>query len=137
MAFSQDSDLVALVPDILDFGITSFATEHAKAQTDLTRTIRNEWWYKKQIPGEMEPEYLTDSQWTRCNAYLVLWKFALPQLTNWVQDDRFLNMIQFYQQRYQEELTAVFADGVEYDDDNSGTIEDDERGIVSYGRLTR
>jgi len=34
-------------------------------------------------------------------------------------------------------LVAVFADGVEYDDDNSGTIEDDERGIVSYGRLTR
>jgi hypothetical protein len=137
MAFSQDSDLVALVPDILDFGITSFATEHAKAQTDLTRTIRNEWWYKKQIAGEMNPAYLTDSQWTRCNAYLVLWKYALPQLTNWVQDDRFLNMITFYQQRYNEELVAVFADGVEYDDDNSGTIEDDERGIVSYGRLTR
>jgi hypothetical protein len=137
MAFSQDSDLVALVPDILDFGITSFATEHAKAQTDLTRTIRNEWWYKKQIAGEMNPAYLTDSQWTRCNSYLVLWKYALPQLTNWVQDDRFLNMITFYQQRYNEELVAVFADGVEYDDDNSGTIEDDERGIVSYGRLTR
>jgi hypothetical protein len=85
----------------------------------------------------MVPAYLTDSQWTRCNAYLVLWKFALPQLTNWVQDDRFLNMITFYQQRYNEELVAVFADGVEYDDDNSGTIEDDERGIVSYGRLTR
>ena len=137
MAFSQDSDLVALVPDILGFGITSFATEHAKAETDLTRTIRNEWWYKKQIPGEMNASYLTDSQWTRCNAYLVLWKFALPQLTNWVQDDRFLNMINFYQQRYQEELVAVFADGVEYDDDASGTIEDDEKGIVSYGRLTR
>jgi hypothetical protein len=85
----------------------------------------------------MNPAYLTDSQWTRCNAYLVLWKFALPQLTNWVQDDRFLNMINFYQQRYQEELTAVFADGVEYDDDASGTIEDDEKGIVAYGRLTR
>lgn len=137
MAFSQDSDLVALVPDILDFGITSFATEHAKAETDLTRTIRNEWWYKKQIPGEMNASYLTDSQWTRCNAYLVLWKFALPQLTNWVQDDRFLNMINFYKQRYEEELVAVFADGVEYDDDASGTIEDDEKGIVSYGRLTR
>ena len=137
MAFSQDSDLVALVPDILDFGITSFSTEHAKAQTDLTRTIRNEWWYKKGIKGEMVASYLTDSQWTRCNAYLVLWKFALPQLTNWVQDDRFLNMITFYQQRYHEELSAVFADGVEYDDDNSGSIEDDEKGIVSYGRLTR
>lgn len=137
MAFSQDSDLVALVPDILGFGITSFSTEHAKAQTDLTRTIRNEWWYKKGIKGEMVASYLTDSQWTRCNAYLVLWKFALPQLTNWVQDDRFINMITFYQQRYHEELSAVFADGVEYDDDNSGSIEDDEKGIVSYGRLTR
>jgi hypothetical protein len=46
-------------------------------------------------------------------------------------------MINFYQQRYQEELVAVFADGVEYDDDASGTIEDDEKGIVAYGRLTR
>jgi hypothetical protein len=46
MAFSQDSDLVALVPDILQFGISSFAAEHAKAEVDLLRTIRNEWWYR-------------------------------------------------------------------------------------------
>jgi hypothetical protein len=54
-----------------------------------------------------------------------------------VENDRFLGMIDFYKQRYEEELVAVFADGVEYDDDNSGSIEDDERNIVSYGRLTR
>ena len=35
MAFSNDADLVALVPDILTFGITSFSTEHAKAEADL------------------------------------------------------------------------------------------------------
>jgi hypothetical protein len=137
MAFSNDSDLVALVPDILTFGITSFASEHAKAQADLERTIRNQWWYKKGIAGEMNPAYLTDSQWTYCNSYLVLWKYALPPLTNWVQDDRFLNMIDFYKNRYEEELVAVFNDGVEYDDDNSGTIDDDEKNIVSFGRLTR
>jgi hypothetical protein len=137
MAFSQDSDLVALVPDILQFGISSFSAEHAKAEADLLRTIRNEWWYRKGLPGEMVTAYLTESQWTRCNVYLVLWKFALPQLTNWVENDRFLGMIDFYKQRYEEELVAVFADGVEYDDDNSGSIEDDERNIVSYGRLSR
>jgi hypothetical protein len=137
MAFSQDSDLVALVPDILDFGITSFATEHAKAQTDLTRTIRNEWWYKKQIPGEMNPAYLTDSQWTRCNSYLVLWKYALPQLTNWVDGDRFKEMLDFYKMRYEEEISDIFKDGIEYDDDNSGTIDADEKEIVSFGRLVR
>ena len=137
MAFSNDTDLVALVPDILTFGITSFATEHAKAEADLTRTIRNQWWYKKGISGEMDASLLTDAQWTYCNSYLVLWKYALPQLTNWVQDDRFLNMISFYKQRYEEELVAVFNDGVEYDDDQSGTVEGDEKEAVSFGRLTR
>jgi hypothetical protein len=46
-------------------------------------------------------------------------------------------MIDFYKNRYEEELVAVFNDGVEYDDDNSGTIDDDEKNIVSFGRLTR
>ena len=51
MAFSQDSDLTALIPDILTFGITSFSDEHARAEADLIRTIRNEWWHKKGIKG--------------------------------------------------------------------------------------
>ena len=137
MAFSQDSDLVALIPDILDFGITSFATEHAKAEADLIRTIRNEWWHKKGIGGEMNSAYLTDTQFTRCNSYLVLWKYALPQLTNWVDDDRFLQMIDFYKARYGEELDAVFQDGVEYDADNDGTVTDKEKEPVALNRLDR
>ena len=137
MAFSQDSDLVALIPDILDFGITSFATEHAKAEADLIRTIRNEWWHKKGIGGEMNSAYLTDTQFTRCNSYLVLWKYALPQLTNWVDDDRFLRMIDFYKVRYGEELDAVFADGVEYDADNDGSVTDKEKEIIALNRLDR
>ena len=111
MAFSDDSNLVELVPDILDFGITSFSDEHARAQADIEREIRNRWWHRKGIAGEMESAYLTNSQWTRANSYLVLWKYALPQLTNWVDDDRFLQMIDFYKARYGEELDAVFQDG--------------------------
>jgi len=137
MAFSQDSDLVALIPDILDFGITSFADEHARAEADLIRTIRNEWWHKKGIGGEMNSDYLTESQFTRCNSYLVLWKYALPQLTNWVDGDRFKEMLDFYKMRYEEEIADIFKDGIEYDADNSGTIDDDEKEIVSFGRLVR
>ena len=137
MAFSQDSDLVALIPDILTFGITSFADEHARAEADLIRTIRNEWWHKKGIKGEMVSSYLTDSQWTRCNTYLVLWKYVLPQLTNWVEGDRFKEMLDFYKVRYEEEISDIFKDGVEYDDDNSGSIDDDEKTIVAFGRLVR
>jgi len=137
MAFSTDSDLTDIVPDILTLGITSFADEHPKAQADIEREIRNRWWEKRGISGELNPDYLTDSQWTRTSVYLVLWKYALPQLTNWVDGDRFQSMIDFYKARYAEEIEAVFQDGVEYDDDNSGTIEGDEKTPINHGRLIR
>ena len=85
----------------------------------------------------MNPSYLTDSQWTRSASYLVLWKYALPQLTNWVDDDRFLAMIDFYKARYGEEIDAVFQDGVEYDADNDGQVTDKEKEIVPINRLNR
>ena len=137
MAFSTDNDLLKIVPDILSLGINSFVLEHPKAQADIEREIRNRWWEKRGISGELNPEYLTDSQWTQAAAYLVLWKYALPQLTNWVDGDRFQNMIGFYKSRYAEEIEAVFQDGVEYDDDNSGTIEGDEKTPINHGRLIR
>jgi len=137
MAFSTDSNLTELVPDILDFGITAFTDEHTRAQADIEREIRNRWWHRKGIKGEMNASYLTESQWTRSAAYLVLWKYALPQLTNWVDDDRFLQMIDFYKARYGEELEAVFADGVEYDADDDGSVTDKEKEVINLKRLDR
>ena len=137
MAFSSDADLMDIVPDILSFGIDSFSSDHAKAQADIERKIRADWWDKRGFSGELKAQYLTDSQWTRANAYLVLWKYALPQLTNWVDNDRFLGMIDFYKSRFAEEIEAVFKDGVEYDDDNNGTIDDDEKTPINDGRLVR
>ena len=137
MAFSSDADLLNITPDILSFGIDSFSSDHAKAQADIERKIRADWWDKRGFSGELKPQYLTDSQWTRANAYLVLWKYALPQLTNWVDGDRFQGMIDFYKSRFSEEIEAVFKDGVEYDDDNNGTIDDDEKTPINDGRLVR
>ena len=137
MAFSSDADLMDIIPDILSFGIDSFSTDHAKAQADIERKIRADWWDKRGFSGELKAQYLTDSQWTRANAYLVLWKYALPQLTNWVDGDRFQGMIDFYKSRFAEELEAVFKDGVEYDADSSGTISDEEKTPINDGRLVR
>lgn len=137
MAFSTDSDLTDIVPDILTLGIASFADEHAKAQSDIEREIRNRWWEKRGISGELNTSLLTEAQWTRSAVYLVLWKYALPQLTNWVDGDRFQNMIDFYKSRYGEELEAVFQDGVEYDADDNNVIDDSEKAAVNHGRLVR
>lgn len=137
MAFSTDSDLTAIIPDILQLGISSFSGEHAKAEADIKREIRRRWWPRTGYSGEMDDTLLTDTQWTRANAYLVLWKYALPQLTNWVDGDRYREMLNFYRDMYAQELEAVFGDGVEYDYNDDGTVSESEKDIVITGRLTR
>ena len=137
MAFSTDSDLTAIQPDILTLGISDFSAEHAKAEADIKREIRRRYWSRTGFGGEMDDTLLTDAQWTRANAYLVFWKYALPQLSNWVGDDRFLQMIQFYKDLYHQEMEDVFADGVEYDYNNDGTVDEGEKDLRITGRLNR
>ncbi len=137
MAFSEDKDLQNLVPDILQLGIDTFSDEHDRAQNDIIRELRIGWWDKKGLSGELNSDYLTDSQFTRCASYLVLWKYALPQLTNWVDGDRFQSMITFYKSRYGEELDSILRDGIEYDADNDSVVTEDEKKSIHSGRLTR
>jgi len=137
MAFSTDSDLTAIQPDILDFGFPTFADEHAKAEADIKREIRAKYWSKTGYSNEMDDDLLTDTQWTKANAYLVLWKYALPQLTNWVDGDRFQNMIGFYKDMYHQEMNSIFADGVEYDANDDGTVEKAEKDMYVSSRLNR
>jgi hypothetical protein len=136
MAFSNDTNLTDLLPDILTLGISSFADDHAKAQADIERELRIKWWPRKNIAGEMDNTKLTDSQFTRTASYLVLWRYALPQLTNWVDGDRFQGMIDFYKARYGEELESVLSDGVDYDVDGDGVVKEDEKQPVGQ-RLDR
>jgi len=137
MAYSEDKNLQDIVPDILQLGIDTFSDEHDRATADIQRELRIQWWDRKGIQGEMDTTKLTDSQFTRLSTYLVLWKYALPQLTNWVDGDRFQSMIQFYKSRYGEEMDCLLRDGIEYDTDDDGTVQDDEKKAHHFGRLTR
>lgn len=137
MAFSSDFDLADLVPDILQLGIESFEEWHEDAKADILREIRTKWWSKTGYSGELDDTLLTDSQWLKASSYLVLWKYALPQLTNWVDGDRYQAMIEFYKSRYNDEMAAIFADGVEYDYNSDSTVSAAEKSITIAGRLQR
>jgi len=137
MAMSADSDLTAIQPDILNLGIVSFNSEHPKAKADIERRLRRDWWPNKGISGDVNMTLLTESQFTKAAAYLVLWKYALPQLATWAAEDRFSAMLVFYKKLYEEEIQDVFLDGVEYDADDDGTISEEDRTPVLIGRLTR
>lgn len=137
MAYSEDKNLQDIVPDILQLGIDTFTDEHDRAEADIQRELRIQWWDKKGIKGEMNTALLTSSQFARLSTYLVLWKYALPQLTNWVSDDRFLKMIDFYKARYGEEFESLLRDGIEYDANDDDTVTNNEKQSIHHGRLNR
>jgi len=137
MAMSADSDLSAILPDILDLGLDSFASEHPKAKADLERRLRRDWWPNTGRSGELNATLLTESQFTKAAAYLVLWKHALPKLATWDDGDRFYKMITFYKKRYEEEWDEVLLDGVEYDFDSDSVISASEAIQTQSGRLVR
>jgi hypothetical protein len=48
-----------------------------------------------------------------------------------------MGMISFYRDMYHQEMQAVFADGVEYDFNEDGTIQNSEKDSYLTGRLNR
>ena len=150
----QNTHLQKIQPDILGFGITTFVDQIQFAENDVLRRIREEWWeryrhtvrYKditKVTSVEMTNSKLTPSQWELSVVYLALWKYIYPQLTKWRDPDTgdgkdtFQVQIDFYRERYEEELQAILRDGVEYDEDGGGTVSDSEKEPIHFLRLVR
>jgi len=147
MAMSNDDDLLKYQPDILNYGIDEFTEEHAKAREDILRRVRLEWWGRAKqyysfegnsFHAQMEPERLTESQFNRCAVFRVLSEYALPQLTKWNpsgDEDKFQVMMKHYHQRYNEEFEAILMDGIQYDFDEDGVVQDDERVSLNTLKL--
>lgn len=148
---STDADLIKYQPDILTFGIDEFTDEHAKARDDILRRLRDEWWVRsrnvtnydisRSLPSlEMDDARLTESQFERCAVYRVLSEYALPQLTKWNNEgseDRFQVMMMHYRKKYNEEFNSILRDGVLYDFDNDGTVEQTEKQPFHTRRIIR
>ena len=141
-------------PDIAEFGITDFDTQLQFAEDDVIRQIREEWWeryrhtvrYKditKVTSLELVNSKLTDAQWKRCVVYKALADYIYPILSKFKDPeggdgkDTFQNKMDFYRQKYAEEFQAVLRDGVEYDEDSSGTIQASEKEPIHMLRLQR
>ena len=151
MAMSTDADLIKYQPDILTFGIDEFTDEHAKARDDILRRLRDEWWVRsrnvtnydisRSLPSlEMDDARLTESQFERCAVYRVLSEYALPQLTKWNNEgseDRFQVMMMHYRKKYDEEFNSILRDGVLYDFDGDGTVEETEKQPFHTRRIIR
>jgi len=142
------SDVQEYEPDILDFGILDFDAEITKAQQDVFRQLRRDWWPTQQIglydvryiTGRIEPDddMYTASQLTRVTVFRALGHHIFPKLAKFEADpDIFERKMEFYRKEYAEEFDNILRDGVEYDADSSGTVTDSEKEATHFLRLKR
>lgn len=147
--YSTDADILEYEPTIKEFGIIDFTDYHSKSTADIQRLLRIQWWprvsrnqtssrYFNSTDLEMDNTKLTATQFTRAAAFHCLAYYILPQLTQHsAEADRFRMMIDFYRSKFQEEFDYILQDGIKYDFDGDGTVEDHEEQPVHYGRLVR
>lgn len=146
--FATFSDVKEYEPTIGDYGIQTFDPELAKAQADVVRYLRINWWPTQQIGKyditvvgvnvELNEDKLTPSQLTRATVYCALGYYIYPKLSRFEPDlDMFHMKMEYYKKMYAEEIDLVIRDGVEYDLDSSGTITDTERAPSYFLRLKR
>jgi len=143
------SDLQDYEPDILDFGIPNFDEELSKAQADVFRQLRRDWWptqvlglydLKYLATGQTEPDedLYTASQLTRATVFRALGYHIFPKMAKFeAEPDMFERKMEFYRKEYAEEWDNILRDGVEYDLDSSGTVSDEEKTPTHYLRLKR
>ena len=138
MAFATNDDLYEYAPEVFDSGIDDFTTELARAETDVTNMVQVKWYNNHHNRADFDKTKLTESQWTRSTVYRALANHVMPKLSTFrPEGDPFANQIGFYKERFEEELDLQFALGIEYDENDDGTVDDAEVHEYSQSRLYR
>ena len=138
MPFATDNDLLALIPTIFDHGEHSFQDDLDRAEADVVKKIKVEWYNKRYYSGSYDESLLTASQWKNATIYRALGFYIMPKLSQWrPESDSFREQMNFYQERFAEEMADEFGVGIEYDYNDDGTVDTGEEFQVSQTRMWR
>lgn len=149
MAYATIANLRLVEPTIEEYGILDWDAELLRSESEINRILSVRWWptYAKQGRTDirysnlallMEPDKLDPTQWTQATVYHALAYHICPKLTKFEADpDRFQNMMQYYQGRFEHEMDLCMREGVRYDTNNNDVFEDVERVPDVYLRLRR
>jgi hypothetical protein len=138
MSFATDNDLVTLVPDIYDHNVDYWGDEIARAEEDIIRKIRTEWYNKRYSRYNWDQAELVESQWTQATLYRALGYYILPRLTQWrTEGDSFQQQMEFYQARFADEINDQFSIGIQYDYNGDSVIDETENYPSAQTRLWR
>lgn len=142
------SDILEYEPDIQNYGIFDWDDALAKAKEDLLRHLRIKWWPTQQIGKyditiiglnvEMDENKLDPVQLKAAHVFRTLAYYIFPKLSKFEPEmDVFQMRLQYYKERWGEEIDACIADGIHYDINSDGIIQDIEKEPSYFGRLRR
>jgi len=149
MSYATIDDLLVVEPTILEYGELNWDSQLAQSETEINRVLSVRWWpqYQKQlrvditIRGDfvlMDTTKLDSTQWTKATVYHALAYHICPKLTKFEPDsDRFMEMMKYYQGRFEHEMDLCIREGVHYDIDDDGIFSNDEKQPDTYLRLRR
>jgi len=137
MAFATNDDLTVYIHDIFDHGVSDWSDELALAETDVTNQIKIKYWNKLNDKATFDKTRLVEAQWKPATVYRALSAYILPKLSTYRIDDTFQEQLGFYKAQYAEEIDTQFQLGIEYDRDDSGTVESTEVETFTQTRLYR
>lgn len=150
MAYATLDDLLQVEPNITEYGILDWDTELERSETEVNRVLSVRWWpqyaklgkrYDIRIVGDvplMDVDKLDSTQWTQATVYHALAYHICPKLTQFTPEaDKFQVMMEYYRGRFEHEMDLAIREGVRYDSDGDGTIQDDEKIPDTYLRLRR
>ena len=146
MAYSEDSDLIEIRPDILDLGVSGWDAKHNEAQLIIDRAIDRKWYRSIALDNNVDyrdvpydGDTLSDGgvQLLRLSCYKTLELIYLFVQKNTEKGDGFERQRKIFKDLYTEEFNDVINSGIDYDWDRSGEVSIDEKMQTKKRRARR
>ncbi len=138
MAFATNNDLINYAPEVFDQGVDDWTAELSRAETDVANQVQVKWFNNNHNRADYAKSLLTESQWTVATVYRALYAHLLPKLSTFrPEGDPFREQIEFWKERFHEEMDLQFALGIQYDKNADGTVQESEVHEYKQDRLVR
>jgi len=144
--YSTDADLVKIRPNILGLGVAEWDDKHKQVFDIINRVLISRWYrntaYSMGVENWREtpfdPELVDETQLFTLSCYKVLELIYMNLMKDSPEPDGFEREMGIFRKLYNAELKELLGLGINYDWDDSGTIDpDDEKYIPSTRRLRR
>lgn len=151
--YCEDADLVKIRPNILGLGVKGWTEQRQEAFTLMNRRFIKDW-YKGQVIAHntdipdwqasetwreqpFEPDNVDEDQVKRAAVYKALELAYLHLMKDTVERDGYSRQHELFRGLYNDEMNELMAIGLNYDWDEDGTIQDDEKYYPTQRRLKR